>query len=937
MTFGSASRAACAGLALLSGLPAGVRPQDARTLLPIEFQNSLEYRWLGKPVLGSRVLDDLTTPGTWVFQGTGTLSFRTVSLAPAGAAGDVAARPASSGDVPPAAAGAPGPSGMRVLRIDMTMFTDSPAPTRNRLSSVNLRRPINGEDWRGYNRISLWIRPDIAGFPMLPLQLVLHNDGEVKVPDGYGRDGIHYITLLHGRWQQVVWEIEPLARDRVTGIEIGYWVNKMLADPTDRVAFEIGRLELQRVEPDHVEGWRVAPGRLAFSHSGYASASPKSALASGLDASEFRLLRLDGNVQGEIALAAPVRAVSSRLGTYQLLDFSSVRQPGSYVLQAGAVRSPPFRIADDVWHGTIRKALNFFFGERCGFAVPGSHGVCHTDWTATLGDQRVVMNGGWHDAGDLSQGGVNTAEATYALFVLAESLQAAGSDPELVRLLVDEGRWGLDWLLRVRFPGGYRVHFAGNNLWTNGVLGDADDRTREARNSPTVNYLAAAAEAVAARVLLVSDPELSARALRVAEEDWGYALGGTEGPESWNTTAFASTRMELAAIGALASLELHRTTGGAQYQAHALEQAQTILASQEQRFVGLDLPLAGFFYTGPDHDTIFHQFHRGNDQAPIVALARLCETFPDHPDWMRWYAAVARYAEYQQRAAETTSPYQVLPAYVYHERDTVQVPDSGGLHMATRAAFLAQVRRGLPMGDGYYLKAFPVWFARRGNYGVLLSQAKALATAARLRRDPAALALAERQAQWVVGRNPFAQSTMYGEGYDWAQQYSVSSGDFVGALPVGMITRGNDDAPYWPAANMYVYKEVWVHPAARWLWLMQDLPGGAGAATSRPPVSAALDFSVTSSTANDGQVVITARARGTGAHRLELRSENLVVRETQQVLNLGSDGSGSAVWRAALRDPAAPWVAVIVPDGDVTQRRDAFGALPRYLQKEPVR
>jgi len=45
----------------------------------------------------------------------------------------------------------------------------------------------------------------------------------------------------------VVWEIEPLARDRVTAIEIGYWVNKMLALPGDTVAFEIGRIELQQV------------------------------------------------------------------------------------------------------------------------------------------------------------------------------------------------------------------------------------------------------------------------------------------------------------------------------------------------------------------------------------------------------------------------------------------------------------------------------------------------------------------------------------------------------------------------------------------------------------------------------------------------------------------------------------------------------------------
>lgn len=67
------------------------------------------------------------------------------------------------------------------------------------------------------------------------------------------------------------------------------------------------------------------------------------------------------------------------------------------------------------------------------------------------------------------------------------------------------------------------------------------------------------------------------------------------------------------------------------------------------------------------------------------------------------------------------------------------------------------------------------------------------------------------------------QSTIYGEGYDWAQQYSVSSGDFVGSLIVGMQSRGDSDLPYWPAQNMYVYKEVWVHSTSRWLWLMADL------------------------------------------------------------------------------------------------------------------
>jgi hypothetical protein len=250
--------------------------------------------------------------------------------------------------------------------------------------------------------------------------------------------------------------------------------------------------------------------------------------------------------------------------------------------------------------------------------------------------------------------------------------------------------------------------------------------------------------------------------------------------------------MELAGIGVTASIELYRATGNRKYADKAVELARLIVASQQQRRVGREFPVAGFFYTGPDRDTLFHQFHRGNDQAPIVALAQLVDALPDHADWMTWYATVARYAEYQKRAATTTAPYGVLPSYVYRVGDEAkEVPDSGALHGATREAYRAQVMQGMPMGDGWYLRAFPVWFARRGNYGPLLSQAKALAVAARLRGDSAGLDLAQRQAQWIVGRNPFVQSTMYGEGYDWSQQYSVSA---VGARPrhCERVARGDD-------------------------------------------------------------------------------------------------------------------------------------------------
>ena len=281
---------------------------------------------------------------------------------------------------------------------------------------------------------------------------------------------------------------------------------------------------------------------------------------------------------------------------------------------------------------------------------PGSHGIDHLDWFATLGDQRIAMSGGWHDAGDLSQGVINTGEATYSMFALAERLRARGDDPALVARLIEEAKWGLDWVLRVRFPGGYRMAFASHNLWTNNIVGDADDRTREAKNNPNANYIAAAAEAIAYRVLKDERPraggaEPAHRRGGLALRDRRASKGRRRGTRrrsprrAWSSPASASRRRS--------SCIARRGTAEVRRQGRRARAGDRRVAAEAPRRAAT-FPLAGFFYTGPDRDTLFHQFHRGNDQAPIVALAQLVEALPDHADWMKWYStrrAVCRVSE----------------------------------------------------------------------------------------------------------------------------------------------------------------------------------------------------------------------------------------------------------------------------------------------------
>ena len=62
-------------------------------------------------------------------------------------------------------------------------------------------------------------------------------------------------------------------------LDFAYGLPKMSPDPGDKTVLYIDQMELQTVVPDHVEGWDVSPGKIAFSHAGYVSGSSKTAIA----------------------------------------------------------------------------------------------------------------------------------------------------------------------------------------------------------------------------------------------------------------------------------------------------------------------------------------------------------------------------------------------------------------------------------------------------------------------------------------------------------------------------------------------------------------------------------------------------------------------------------------------------------------------------------
>ncbi len=841
--------------------------------MPVDQSRSATFRRLQKPVLESRLLDDMESPDPWRHFGPGEMSFTQERCR----------------------------DGKQSVRLVSPTKTPKPGPVMGRpFSETGVRREFADEDWSLFNRISFWVYPTLPGFKVISLLVKFRAEGSDRW--SYTHGALHHVLLKNAQWNHVVWEIPHLERSRVRSIDLIYRLQGNEPEATNRVCFDFDQLKLDRVEADAVEGWAVAPRELAYNHLGYAPEASKIALGTGLGQGPFDVVCLDS--MQSVFRGIPRHEITA-LGEFDLLDFTALTRPGRYALKVDDRLLPEFVIHANAWRRAVEATLNLFYCQRCGTEIPGIHGVCHRDWQGVHGDQRIIINGGWHDAGDLSQGMINTAEAAYAMLRLVPIL--ASIDASLARRCLVEARWGLDWLLKTRFEDGTRVTWATMDFWTDGILGTVDDVTAEARSGPHDHFTAAATLARAARIFREQDPIFANHCLETAMADWqrGNARTGVNS-------------VEVASAGVQAGIELYRATQDQACAEKAVELAKVLTQSQERAVRPWRLPLTGFFYTSPEKTRPLHYNHRSHEQAPIQALADLAEAFPDHADFGEWHATIALYAHYLKTASQTTAPYHMLPAGVYR-RDEAR---------DDRAR--AQLDNGIPLDSEFVLRRFPVWGDFRGNLGVQLSQAKALSVAGRHCADPESLALAREQVDWTLGRNPFAQSLMYGVGHGYAPQYTAASGDITGSLPVGIQSRFDEDEPYWPASNCYNYAELWVHPSSRLLGILSDLDDPRFISGDAP-------VTLTSEGLENGRIRLRATWKGGDKSPVSrLLTSNLRV-ETPTPVRQRENKTWTVEWIVHPIKAGEAWVALVWPEDQWHRRADMVGTgLANAGRADPV-
>ena len=147
--------------------------------------------------------------------------------------------------------------------------------------------------------------------------------------------------------------------------------------------------------------------------------------------------------------------------TYRL-DFSSFELSGSYYIKAGDAISPIFPINADVYNGTADFVLNYMRQQRCGYN-PFLGDSCHKydayiEYHPTKNGQRLDVRGGWHDAGDYLQYTTTSANAMYQMMLAYQKHPGSFGDyydamgnrgSNGIPDIVDEIKWGLDWLNRM--------------------------------------------------------------------------------------------------------------------------------------------------------------------------------------------------------------------------------------------------------------------------------------------------------------------------------------------------------------------------------------------------------------------------------------------------------------------------------------------------------
>ncbi|MCL2261565.1 MAG: glycoside hydrolase family 9 protein, partial [Fibromonadales bacterium] len=220
-------------------------------------------------------------------------------------------------------------------------------------------------------------------------------------------------------------------------------------------------------------------------------------------------------------------------------DFSSVTASGRYYVmdQTNNRRSYSFNISNGVYNNVLRAAVKTFYYQRAGIAKTAQYADEWTDAMCFAQDKNTSdffdkgnaaknrdLSGGWFDAGDYNKYTKWTADYIAEMLLTYEENPSAFTDdfgiPESgngTPDILDEAKWGLDWLLKMQNSDGSMLSVQG--LAHGSPPSSVTDPSYYGPANATAAFGSAKAFAIAARIF--ASEEYKTAAIKAWE--WGIA------------------------------------------------------------------------------------------------------------------------------------------------------------------------------------------------------------------------------------------------------------------------------------------------------------------------------------------------------------------------------------------------------------------------------
>ena len=184
----------------------------------------------------------------------------------------------------------------------------------------------------------------------------------------------------------------------------------------------------------------------------------------------FRVVNASTEAAGLQSESVPLKAVTGAFLHCRELDFSALRTPGRYVVEMADVKSDTFTVANDVYRKVLSYPLQYLLEQRCG-SNPAFGKPCHQhDGIVVDGPhngKRIDAVGGYHDASDYLRFLITTSYVAGNLLVTYKEFPALWDDrldlngtanPNGVPDILDEARWGIEWMLKLNPSEGELYH-----------------------------------------------------------------------------------------------------------------------------------------------------------------------------------------------------------------------------------------------------------------------------------------------------------------------------------------------------------------------------------------------------------------------------------------------------------------------------------------------